>query len=223
MDEQKPILDPLGDGSFYAPVHDVSDVTDPEFKTSPEVVAAADAALGDIKDRSFSGRHAELGKMINCPVCKRRHRAVDAVYREHFDESGKKTVTVLSLASGCKQVFKQMWVDEDLDTGELSIQYATVPLPGQGKKGRQLGPKSIVGAAYFAKKRKNRHPNQTGLQIVEITRRLMQYVNKEHFTNEQSQMLEAKRMAINTLRNRREVEAKRIRRQQRVSRQINRG
>lgn len=189
----------------------------PEFKASPEVIAAAEAALDDIKDRSFSGRHADLGKMINCRVCNRRHRAVDAVYREHFDENGKKTVTLLPVVSGCKQVFKQMWVDEDLDTGELSIQYATVPLPGQ--KGT---PKAIVGAAYFAKKRKNRRPNQTGLQIVEITRQLMQHVNKELFTTEQAQMLEAKRMAINTLRNRHEVEAKRIRKQQRESRRINR-
>lgn len=195
----------------------VTEVEEPKFKISPEVVAAADAALGSIKERSFSGRHAELGKMINCCVCNRRHRTTDAVYREHFDENGKKTVTLLPVVSGCKQVFKQMWVDEDLDTGELSIQYATVPLPGQ--KGT---PKAIVGAAYFAKKRKNRHPNQTGLQIVEITRRLMQYVNKKLFMTEQAQMLEAKRMAINTLHNRREAEAKRIRRQQRESRRINR-
>lgn len=190
---------------------------EPEFKTSPEVIAAADAALGGIADRSFSGRHAELGKMINCKVCNRRHRAVDSVYREHFDKNGKKTVSILPLLRNCKQVFKQLWVDEDLDTGELTIQYATVPLPGQ--KGT---PKAIVGAQFFAKKRKNRHPNQTGLQIVEITRQLMKYVNKERFTTEQAQMLEAKRMAINTLRNRREVEAKRIRKQQKESRRINR-
>lgn len=215
----------MTDEQKYEPIeisHLENVITDPEFKTSPDVIAAADAALGDIKDRSFSGRHADLGKMINCQVCRRRHRTVDAVYREHFDENGKKTVTLLPVVSGCQQVFKQMWVDEDLDTGELSIQYATVPLPGQGKKGKQPGPKAIVGAAFFAKKRRNRHPNQTGLQIVEITRQLIPYVNKERFTTEQAQMLEAKRMAINTLRNRREVVAKRIRRQQRASRRTNR-
>lgn len=26
------------------------------------------------RQRSFSGRHPELGPMINCPVCQRRHR-----------------------------------------------------------------------------------------------------------------------------------------------------
>lgn len=195
----------------------VSDATGIEFVASPEAIAAANAALGSIEDRSFSGRHPELGKMINCQVCHRRHRVVDVTYREHTDENGKKVVTLLPLVRDCKQVFKQMWVDEDLETNELSIQYAKVPLPGQ--KGT---PKAIVGAAFFAKKRKNRHPNSTGLQIVEITRQLMPYVNKERFTTEQAQMLEAKRMAINTIRNRRETEAKRIRRQQRESRRINR-
>lgn len=217
----------MSDEQKYEPI-EISDFIDakieePEFKTSPEVIAAAEAALEDIKDRSFSARNANLGKMINCAICKRRHRTVDAVYREHFDENGKKTVTLLPIVSGCKQVFQQLWVDEDLDTGELSIQYATVPLPGQGKKRKKMGPKAIIGAAFFAKKRKHRHPNATGLQIVEITRQLMQYVNKERFTTEAAQMLEAKRMAIQTIQNRREAVAKRIRRQQHVSRQINRG
>lgn len=36
--------------------------------------AAADEALVGIKNRSFSGRHPELGKMIKCAICKHRHR-----------------------------------------------------------------------------------------------------------------------------------------------------
>jgi hypothetical protein len=195
----------------------VTDATGTEFKASPEALAAAASALESIANRSFSGRNSEFGKMINCLVCNRRHRKVDAVYREHFDKNGKKTMTLLPLVRDCKQVFKQMWVDEDLETGELSIQYATVPLPGQ--KGT---PKAVLGAAFFAKKRKNRRPNQAGLQIVEITRQLMPYVNKERFTTESAQMLEARRMAVNTLNNRHEAKAKRIRKQQRESRRINR-
>src|SRR6266478_7173240 len=107
---------------------EVSNSTEMEFKASPEALAAAEEALGDIKDRSFSGRNAELGKMINCKVCSCRHRRTDAVYREHRDENGKKTVTLEIILNKCEQKFKQMWVDEDLETGELSIQYATVPL-----------------------------------------------------------------------------------------------
>lgn len=190
-----------------------------EFKPSPEAAAAADAALGEMKDRSFSARNAQLGKMINCYVCGERHRSTAQVtYREHRDENGKKTVTLEFLKGPCEANFVHLWVDEDLETGELSIQKAIVPLPGQ--KGTV---KAIVGAAFVAKKRKKRHPNQTGLQIVQITRELMKFVNKENFTNEQSQMLEARRMAVNTLRNRREKEAKRIRKQQKNSRRINRG
>jgi hypothetical protein len=37
----------------------------------------------DFKNRSFSGRHVELGKMINCAVCQTRHRSskvCEAVY-----------------------------------------------------------------------------------------------------------------------------------------------
>ncbi|HXQ37224.1 MAG TPA: hypothetical protein VN843_24655 [Anaerolineales bacterium] len=195
----------------------VTDASGTEFKASPEALAAAASALESITNRSFSGRNSELGKMVNCRVCNRRHRKVDVVYREHFDENGKKTVTLLPLVRDCKQVFKQMWVDEDLETGELSIQYATVPLPGQ--KGT---PKAILGATFFAKKRKKRRPSPVGLHLVEITRQLMPYVNKERFTTEEAQMLEARRMAVNTLRNRNEAEAKRIRRQQRESRRINR-
>lgn len=29
----------------------------------------------DIADRSFSGRHPELGKMKKCQICQRRHRS----------------------------------------------------------------------------------------------------------------------------------------------------
>lgn len=197
---------------------DVSDATGVEFKASPEAVALAETALEDIKKRPFSARNSVFGKMINCRVCGRRHRQTDVAFREHFDENGKKTVTLKPLVSNCKQVFHQMWVDEDVETGELSIQYATVPLPGQKPTA-----KAVVGAAFVAKKRKNHHPNQTGLQIVEITRQLVQYVNKERFTTDEAKMLEAKRMAVNTLRNRAERESKRIRRQQRESRRTNRG
>jgi hypothetical protein len=35
---------------------------------------AAEEALATIRERSFSGRHPELGKMINCQVCHVRHR-----------------------------------------------------------------------------------------------------------------------------------------------------
>lgn len=35
---------------------------------------AAEIALAEIRDRSFSGRHPELGRMVNCQFCGLRHR-----------------------------------------------------------------------------------------------------------------------------------------------------
>lgn len=37
-------------------------------------IAAATQVLTEIRERSFSGRHPELGKMISCQVCNTRHR-----------------------------------------------------------------------------------------------------------------------------------------------------
>ncbi len=40
-------------------------------------IEAAAAALKEIRNRSFSGRHPDLGRMINCPFCGLRHREHD--------------------------------------------------------------------------------------------------------------------------------------------------
>lgn len=104
------------------------------IQPSPELQKLIDAELKVVHDRSFSGRHPELGKMIKCQVCGQRHRN----------------------SIVCKQVFKQLWVDEDLETGELSIQYATVPLPDQNQKSY----KAVLGAASFKGKRIK--PHNTG-------------------------------------------------------------
>lgn len=59
-------------------VESVSDIQEPityeSVKPSIEGIVAAENALAAIKQRSFSGRHPELGKMIKCQVCKARHR-----------------------------------------------------------------------------------------------------------------------------------------------------
>jgi uncharacterized OB-fold protein len=107
------------------------------YPQSPEAIAAAEKATKEIRGRSFSGRHPELGKMIKCAVCGRRHRK----------EERK-----------CEQKFKELWIDEDLETGELSTVYATVPLHNQ-KPANPI--RAIFGAARFKGKRKNpRHSNR---------------------------------------------------------------
>jgi hypothetical protein len=40
----------------------------------PEIAKAIADIREKQKDKSFSERHPELGKMINCPLCDRRHR-----------------------------------------------------------------------------------------------------------------------------------------------------
>lgn len=52
-----------------------------EIKTinDPELRAAVAAFNKAFAGRSFSQRHTDLGKMINCPQCGRRHRELDPV------------------------------------------------------------------------------------------------------------------------------------------------
>lgn len=218
------------------PIQNEADV--PEiFQASPEAIAAAEAALGDIKKRSFSGRHAHLGKMINCAVCGRRHRRLQFAIREHRAPDALAKATIEILSKECEQEFKQMWVEQEIDEngeeGSLTIQYATVPLPGQG---RQIGGKTvfanmarpIVGAKHFQTKdgrgtRKQPRPNHTHLEVVFHTRRLFDIINPETYPAEAERMLAAKRVAINVVRNKRARKASKIRKQQKLSRRINRG
>lgn len=167
----------------------------PGDEITKAVAEVAEAAIADIRSRSFFERNPHLAKMINCCVCDRRHRGPQ-----------------------CKPVYKQMWVDEDVETGELSIQYAVVPLPGQKPTVR-----CVAGAKAVNKKRKNRHPNRFGLRLVEITRQLEPTVNKERFTTDASRMIEARRQAVNTISNIDERRAKKVRKQQKLSRRINWG
>jgi hypothetical protein len=128
--ETQPILD-----GTVSPVEEIVEIA---YPTSPEAIAAAEKATEEIKSRSFSGRHPELGKMIKCAVCGLRHRK----------EERK-----------CEQKFKELWIDEDLETGELSTVYATVPLHNQ----KPINPiRAIFGAARFKGKRKKpRHSNRS--------------------------------------------------------------
>ena len=45
-----------------------------ETKLTEASQKAVQEALQAIHDRSFAGRHPELGRMINCPFCSLRHR-----------------------------------------------------------------------------------------------------------------------------------------------------
>ena len=47
-----------------------------------EIQKVIDAFKEKYANRTFSGRHPELGKMINCPICTRRHRASQVCHQQ---------------------------------------------------------------------------------------------------------------------------------------------
>src|SRR6202790_1112469 len=57
-------------------INDVSKFDDiaTEIVATPGGIEASAKALAEIYSRSFSGRHPELGRMINCQFCNMRHR-----------------------------------------------------------------------------------------------------------------------------------------------------
>lgn len=69
-------------------------MTEEIIKPTPEGEAAVVPALQAITERSFSGRHPELGKMINCQFCGHRHRENERNCKQVFakDKNGKDRV-----------------------------------------------------------------------------------------------------------------------------------
>jgi len=76
---------------------------------APRLKQVIEKALKDMRARSFSGRNPELGRMINCPVCERRHRETQ-IMKSHPKFGGRQVVK-------CVQVFKK----DELDTPFISI------------------------------------------------------------------------------------------------------
>jgi hypothetical protein len=134
---------PVEDSEFEAPV------------PSPEASEAAAKALAEIHDRSFAGRNPEVGKMIKCQVCSRRHR-----------DSLK-----------CEQKFSELWVEEDLETGELTTVYRVAAqekgteVPGQRLEiSTPDGPtrNQIIGTAPFKGKRKKPRFNKRTREFIQL-------------------------------------------------------
>jgi len=160
MDEQIPVT----------PVEGV----EAELKSTatPEQI---EAALKEVRGKSFSGRNPALGKMVNCPQHGFRHRKFE-----------------YNNVTGCEQVFTYSVKDKD---GRLYEQFreeiVTDPDGVEGPNGevpkkvtlvpdyRTAVPhdekptvKQIVGAAAFVKKRFKPHLSKTKLKFVERTRKV---------------------------------------------------
>jgi hypothetical protein len=125
-------------------------------KPTASGLVASVLALEEIKRRSFSGRHPELGKMIKCQVCQKRHRS----------------------SVKCEQKFVELWIEEDLETGEKTTVYATAAQPKGTEIPHQISAqqptlKQAIGAAALKGKRQKPHPNKRNLQLIEQVRVLL--------------------------------------------------
>jgi flagellin-specific chaperone FliS len=119
------------------------------FAATPELKAAIEAAIKGIQSKSYSERHQELGKMIKCQVCGRRHRASE-IHEQVFTYRVKDY-----------ELFRE---DEN---GKLVPDFRTAIRPDTAPTKRQ-----VVGAAAFAKKRLKPHHSAVKLQFIERVRRI---------------------------------------------------
>ena len=112
-------------------------------------VAKTRAAL---RARSFSARNPQLGKMIKCQICHRRHR---------------ENPLVAGVRYSCIQQFaKPRYMFTTTEASEL------VPVPQENRPAliaSQTTRKGVVGAATFAKKRLLPHHNRRDLLLVQRT------------------------------------------------------
>lgn len=173
---------------------------------SPELEALVAQTLEGIHGRSFSARNPELGKMIKCQVCKLRHRGAQ-----------------------CTPTYKYLHTLEDVETGEKTDIFATVPLPEQIERGlrqqppKTRFPKAIMGAAMIKGKRKRPHFSAVKLQFIEITRNVFQGDPDPASEGYQDRLNKARKKAGRVIRKRNRLAGNAIRRQQELSRRLNRG
>jgi hypothetical protein len=126
------------------------ELNEPELEVVPtqEGQDAAAKALQAIRNRSFSGRHPELGKMKNCQLCYLRHREND---------------------NPCVQKFATGRYDMR-DTKPLLIAGET---PETAPAFYHTKVKILLGRAVFNKRRHFPHHNYRTLQFLELVRTLL--------------------------------------------------
>jgi len=189
----------------------------PEF--TPMAEEKVQAALKAIRQRSFSERNPHLGKMIKCQVCNRRHRAAPK-------RTSEKPPFQIIYVTDCEQKFTNVkngfeCFREDPEKGTLVPDLRTAVDPDFQPTIRQ-----IMGAAAFAKKRHNRHPNMKQLQLIERTRKVFAEMGFTITEGEQAQKnmeiarKEARHQLFHEARKRRRVIHKRTKRSRRINRTV---
>jgi hypothetical protein len=187
----------------------IPEVEPEPFQVSAELQAAVDAALGIIRQRSFSERHPELGKMVNCQICKMRHRVNERKCEQKF-----------TYRVGDYELFRE---EVNEETGEIHLvpAYRTAVQPGERPRLKQ-----IVGAAQFVKKRFHPHHSKVKLQFIQRTRIVFERLgfitdtDKETF---EKNLQRARVVAARELRKERELSDRAYRRRRDQARRTNRG
>jgi hypothetical protein len=174
------------------------------FEISAALQAALDDAKKIIEGRSFSDRHPELGKMVNCQVCGHRHRVNERKCEQKF-----------TFRVGDYELFRE---DEK---GKLVPDTRTAIRPNEKPTMKQM-----MGQAAFAKKRFKPHHSKIKLQFIERTRVIFQRegfdVDSDKETFEKN-LQHARVLAARELRKERRAARKEIHKRQDTSRRINRG
>jgi hypothetical protein len=175
-------------------------VSEEKFQPIPEVEKAILEFREQQKEKSYSERHSELGRMLNCPFCDRRHRNSIACFQIFAKESigiGRNDLC----PCGSKKKFKKCCVS--IDNGVELV--AT----GRGHGKGRLTP----------------HWNRRSLELVDLTRQLIptyaEILNKEGKL--EPDVKKARSRALNMLRKKWHEQGSEIQRQQKLSRKINRG
>ena len=161
-----------------------------EQELKPMNEAEVEAALAEIASRSFSARNPELGKMIKCQYCGRRHREVQQLFA-HTEEDGVKRASKLVGTVTCSQVFTyrvgdyEYFREEKDEAGETMLvpAYRTAVSPDA-----QPTMKQILGQAAFKKKRIKSHPSKLKLRLIEVTREV--FVEKGFSLDEKAEQFQ---------------------------------
>jgi hypothetical protein len=135
----------------FVPLEPITEIAPKPFNVSEELQKAITAATQVIEARSFSERHPELGKMVNCPVCSTRHR-----------KNERKCEQVFTYRVGDFEIYRM-----DETTNQLVPDYRTAMRPDEKPTRKQ-----VMGAASFVKKRFHPHPSKVKLQFIERTRKI---------------------------------------------------
>ena len=114
--------------------------------------AAVAKTWAALRARTFSARNPQLGKMIKCQFCGRRHR---------------ENLLIAGIQYACIQQFaKPRYMFTTTEAGEI------IPVPQENRPeliASQTTRKGVVGAAAFAKKRLLPHHNRRDLLLVQRT------------------------------------------------------